>query len=324
MANWIVLRKRDGKVFARNCILDEEDEITKRGAQYLLRLNGRRNPMKLKGFSRAECEEYFEQMDDLLLLREPGRKQKFGLARYYTMYIPKKKRTKSALPYILNTLLLSLCLPLLFLGLLTCRGVYIDSDFSLTGCLIGLLCGMVAHELGHAVACLGYGGWWLEAGLMRSGILPGAYVMLDDSGIRSRLKKVQIALAGVEANLLLAGALLILLSHLDYQGPGVAWRGVMWYAALQNMFLAFLNLAFVQGFDGEQAISLLLGKESAVEAAKVNIRCMFDREKRIRYLDREGVNGLANVLVSCIILLFQLFVPLISLIDIAAVMGVIF
>lgn len=324
MANWVVLRRKSGKVFAHNCILDEEDEITERGAQYLLRLNGRRNPMRLEGFSRAECEEYFEQMDDLLLLREPGRKQKFGLSRYYTMYIPKKKRTKSALPYMLNTLLLSLCLPMFLVGLLTCRGVYIDSNVSMTGCLIGLLSGMVTHELGHAVACLSYGGRWLEAGLMRSGILPGAYVMLDDSGIRSRLKKVQIALAGIEANLLLAGVLLILLPHLDYQGPGAAWRGVMWYAAFQNMFLAFFNLAFVQGFDGEQVISLLLGKESVVEAAKLNILCMFDRGKRRCYLERAGVNGLANVLVSCIILLFQLFVPLISLIDIAVVMGVIF
>ncbi len=318
MANWVVLRRREGKIFARNCLLDEEDEITEREARYLLRLNGRRNPLSIRGFSCEECEEYFEQVNDQYLLRTPERKLVLDSMKLYTLFIPREMRARSVLPRVLNDLLLSLCIPLLLFGIyrVFCCGVHFNDTYTLTGSVVGLLIGIVLHELGHTVACLGYGGRWMEAGVMRRGLIPGAYVLIDYSGIRSRLKKVQINLAGVEMNLLLAGVLLTVFSYADDCRLLYYWSGAASAASLQNILLVCLNLTFVEGFDGEQVISLLLGKESAVGAARASVRCLFDRRKRRRYFEREGINGLANVLVGSIILLFQLLIPILILAEI--------
>lgn len=59
----------------------------------------------------------------------------------------------------------------------------------LLGYGLGIGGGVICHEISHAIACLGYGGKFFEAGVMMKGIMPGAYVLIDDFGIKSRLKK---------------------------------------------------------------------------------------------------------------------------------------
>ena len=48
------------------------------------------------------------------------------------------------------------------------------------------------HELSHAMACLCYGGNFFEAGVTWQKFYPGTYVLIDKSGIDSKLKRVQV------------------------------------------------------------------------------------------------------------------------------------
>jgi len=326
MANWVVLKRRENGVLARNCLTDEEEVLTERQAGYLLKLNGDRHPLKIKGFSYEECREYYSELDDMWLIRNPGRTLDLDSIILYTVYIPAKKRTKSLIPKVLNFLLLVSFIPLLVYGLYRFSEypAPIKEAHFLTGYVGGTLGGMILHEIGHAVACLSYHGRWLEAGFMQSLFCPGAYVLIDESTVRGRLKKVQISLAGVEMNLFLAGILLIVMSYTDSQSPLCDWTGAMLYAVFQNIFLALINLTFVRGLDGEQVISLLLGDGSAVDNAKANIRCILKKRERKLYFKENGVTGVANVCTSAVIMLFQLMIPMVLAANIGVFLGGIF
>jgi len=326
MANWAVLKRRENGVLARNCLTEEETVLTERQARYLLKLNGDRDPMKIKGYSREECMEYYSIFEDLFFIREPGRHIETDAEKLYTLYVPEKKRTRSAVPKILNFLLMVSCVPMFVFGLyrmLDCGGTICDGHF-LAGYLGGMLSGMILHEAGHAVSCLGYHGRWLEAGILQSFLFPGAYVLLDMSEVKDRLKKVQINLAGVEMNLLLAGVLLFILSYTDTRSPLYEWTGAMLYAVFQNVFLVFINLTFMEGLDGEHVISLLLGDKPVVKNAKMHLKCMMNRKKRRRYFKEMGIAGAANVCVSVAVMLYQIIIPLLFLADIGILVGGIF
>ena len=183
---------------------------------------------------------------------------------------------------------------------------------------------MVLHEAAHAVACLSdRNGRWLEAGIMiRWRIIPGAYVWLDTGEIKSRMKKVQINMAGIEMNLLLAGIMMILLVNTRY-GFGVLsqYRTAMLYAVIMNIALVLFNISFVEGLDGEHTISEIFGGDSVVDAAKANIRQMVRGKDRRAYFARMGINGAANLCVSAVVLGFQMVLPLLIIADISMWIG---
>lgn len=329
MANWCILKKRDDRIFARNCLFDEETEITLRQAQYLLRLDGNRNPLYIKGFTRRECIDFFQSLDELYLIRKSGRRLAIDSSNMFTLYIPSKKKTNSIIPKLLNLLLMFSWLPVFVSGLVKFIDVIVEIDFYegswFIGYLVGLVLGIILHELGHAIASLSYGGIWLEAGVMLTGILPGAYVLTDDNRIRKRLKRVQSDMAGIEMNILLVGVCLHILCQLSWYPYGLyKWTGALLEIAILNVYLAALNLLFKKGLDGERCMSLLLGKGSMVENAKANIQKMFSQKTRREYFEVNGINGVANICTSIAIMGFQLMALLIILFYIASVVGGIF
>lgn len=330
MANYVILRRRkDGVIIARNALIDEEIDFTEKQARYLTKLNGNCNPKKVPGFSSEECDRYYHLMDDMLMLRTPGRIQSLGSTKMYTLFIPQKlRRTKSFIPKILNFLLYTSCIPVFITGIVN----FMDSEAICNyahiwlGNLVGLLIGVVAHELSHANSCLSYNGTWMELGVMWSGIFPGAYVMIDDSRIKKKLQKVQINLAGIEMNLLLAGVFLTLSSsRLVQQSMFEEFAGAFYYAGFQNVFLALINITFYEGFDGEHAISILLGKSSVVEDAKKSIAILLDYGKGKKYWQERGItNGMANICTGAIILCSQLILPLVIFSEFAILAGEVF
>ncbi len=61
-ANWVILKKDDDKVFAHNCLTDEDIVLSSRKARYLQRLDGCTDPFEVEGYTYKECEEYYWEM----------------------------------------------------------------------------------------------------------------------------------------------------------------------------------------------------------------------------------------------------------------------
>lgn len=328
MANWVVLKKTKDGIIARNSLTDEEVKLSEREAKYLTRLNGNRDEYKIKGFSFDECNDYYSFLDSYLLIREPGRNMSFGGMKLHTVFIPNKTRTYSVIPKILNFLLWASFLPVFILGLyrvFTYEVIWGMEENPILnfwlGNIGGIFLGMVLHESAHAFACLSdRKGRVFEAGVMLKGFLPGAYVLIDESEIKSRLKRAQINLAGVEMNLLLSGVLMILMT---LGGFFVEWKTAMLYAVIQNVFQALINLTFAEGLDGEHTLSTLLGG-SVVDAAKVNLSLLFNRKRRKKYFAEHGICGVANICTSIAVLGFQLIIPLMIIADISTWIGELF
>ena len=327
-ANWVELKRTEDGIIAKNYLNAEEIELSDREAEYLTRLNGNRHQYRMKGFSVDECIDYYRFMREYLLVREPGRSMNFDGVKLFTMIIFNKTGTNSAIPKILNFLLWTSFLPVFIYGLyriLTHEIIWGIEEHALLNYLLGniggIFLGMILHEAAHAFACLSdrYGRVF-EAGFMLNGVLPGAYVLLNESEIKSRLKRAQINLAGVEMNLLLSGILMILMTSGSFFGE---WINAMLYAVIQNVFLALINLTFAEGLDGEHTISTLLGG-SVVDAAKANLSILFNRKRRKRYFAKHGICGVANMCTSVAILGFQLIVPLLIVADISMWIGELF
>ena len=330
MANWVVLKKSKGKIIARNAAIDEEIELSNRQAKYLTMLNGDRNPRKIEGFTSTECITYMHLFENMMMLRQPGRTQEVGADTIHTIFIPDKlRKTNSVVQKILNFLLLMSFVPVFVVGCISLLNSYDDIGYEhiFLGLVGGTLIGTMFHELAHATACLSFSGRWLELGWMWSGLFPGAYVMIDDYHVKGRLKKLQIHLAGVEMNFLVAGICFMLAASISVNNGLLAdYSGMFFYAGYQNIFLGLLNLCFYNGLDGEHAIATLLGRPMGMsEAKKIISNQIWHRKKAKEYWNEYGTtNGTAKLCVSSMLLVNQIIVPLIILSDIGMVIGWIF
>ena len=142
------------------------------------------------------------------------------------------------------------------------------------GGILGLLAGLFLHELAHAMACMAYGGYVFEIGVMLKLVFPGAYVMMDTRPITGRLKRAQVSAAGIEANLLLAGLALFCAVHF----PGSSLS--LFYTALFNTELALVNLLLVDGLDGAGIMAELLGLDSLSDAVKDGLYGLVGKGRR--------------------------------------------
>lgn len=297
-----------------------------------MRLDGNRNPCKIKGFTKQECEEYYDYLDSEVLIRDEGRTLHADGIMLHIVYIPERKYAGTIIPKILNSLLWLTFLPVFLYGLFRISRYDIEFGMNcnyfcanvITGIVGGLLLGMILHEVGHAIACLAnMKGAFLEAGFMIRGILPGAYVMIDATDVTNRRKKAQIYLAGIEVNLLLSGLLMILMTSVRENSFLGEWKIAMLYAVVQNVILALINISLVENFDGEHTMRALFGGP-IVDAAKANLKQMSSSKKRRNYFRKNGLNGIANICTSVVVLVFQIFIPLLILAEISIFVGGVF
>ena len=61
-----------------------------------------------------------------------------------------------------------------------------------------------------------------------------------------------------------------------------------------------------------------------VDAAKANLKQMFSSKKRRNYFRKNGINGIANICTSVVVLVFQIFIPLLILAEISIFVGGVF
>lgn len=101
------------------------------------------------------------------------------------------------------------------------------------------------------------------------------------------------------------------------------WKIAMLYAVVQNVILALINISLVENFDGEHTMRALFGGP-IVDAAKANLKQMFSSKKRRNYFRKNGINGIANICTSVVVLVFQIFIPLLILAEISIFVGGVF
>ena len=134
------------------------------------------------------------------------------------------------------------------------------------------------------VAGIAYGYPLSEIGVLLWGIFPvGAYVAHSEKSDLLKSERIQFCLAGVELNLLLAGAfLLISMEYYSLSATLVA-------AANLNVALAVFNILPAKSLDGESALSVAIGVDSINELAR---KCL--RKRKIRkQLMKSGLKGYA-------------------------------
>lgn len=315
MANWLLVKlSKDGMYHIKNVLTEENYELDYDTFHFLQSLDGNRNPYKIGREYDVDTEYLLDYFEENWLTRTDGRKLLSAGGTYLrTIYVPKRKRSTSIMPKLYNLLLMIGWLPVFLLGVyrLLFASCSLNSDFMLLGYIFALVVGLILHEISHAMSCLAYGGSFLEAGVMWEHVYPGAYVMIDKSNIKSRLKRIQIDAAGVEMNLLLAGVFLILATNIELLS------GFFLSAAFSNAIIALFNLVFLEGLDGCHVLGELLGLKDGVSGAELIIQ---------NYLKNGDLKEMtANrkvIVITCVVLvLYQVLLPVIFINSVLSIIG---
>lgn len=315
-ANWIRFKRiSENEYNIINLLHDEEIATDAYTVWFTRQLNGKRNPYLIdKSKSKEDIDLLLGKLEAENVIRDKRFFSKFFLFLLVTIWRPKITENFRIASFIINGLLLISFLPLLAFSMF--YFLYytydINFDYMIVGSVAGMLIGLVMHELGHMFACLAYGGRVFEVGVMLQFLLmPGAYVLMNESNIKNRMRRVQVSAAGIEMNLLLTAIFLFLSAMFE------SLSGLFLGAAIQNIFLALLNLTFVDGFDGMTIMCELLGVECIVSKAK---RITKSKHKRKR-LKKDGISGKATIAVSYILRGIQIALPLILALNIMGVIS---
>ena len=301
MSNLLLVKRTEtGTYLVKNIITDESIEMHHSIYNFLKNLDGDTEPKQAAQERESEAECLLADFKERQFVRT-DRKIKLHTGVYLrTLFIPKRKKSNSAIPKIFNILLMLGWCPVLIYGIrcLIWNIHVINSDYYLLGEIIALVLGILLHETAHAMACLAYGGRFFEGGLAWFFMVPGGYVLIDTDDINSILKRVQISLAGVEMNLMLAGIFFILSTVTG------AFSGCFFYGAITNILLAVSNMTFIMGFDGCDALCEILGiRKKAFGIAEIWTLLLFEDERRNVYED-----GKVVLVAGGILLVYQVLI----------------
>lgn len=313
-ANWIRFKRISENEYKIINLLHDEEIVTAAYTVWFARqLNGKRNPYLIDNSkSKEDVDLLLEELEAENVIRDKRFFSKFFLFLLVTVWKPKITENFRIASFIINGLLLISFLPLLAFSIFYFLYYTYDVNFDyvVVGSVAGMLIGLVMHELGHMFACLAYGGRVFEVGVMLQFLLmPGAYVLMNESNIKKRMRRVQVSAAGIEMNLLLTAIFLIISARFE------SLSGFFLGAAIQNVFLALLNLTLVDGFDGMAIMGELLGVENVISKARRITRFKFKRKK----LENDGVSGKATIAVCYILRGIQIALPLIFALNIVGV-----
>lgn len=170
-----------------------------------------------------------------------------------------------------------------------------------------ILLSMTMHEVAHLVAGISNGYRFTDMGLLLLGIFPiGAYVAHLDNRHTSRSARLQVSIAGILTNLLMAAVFLLFSTMPSPLDTTLMMAGNI------NVFLAILNLLPASGLDGEVALSALLGIDSVSKYSKLFLK---SKPFRRRILNA-GADGYACIAVFTINLITSIFVGLLIVFDV--------
>ena len=196
-----------------------------------------------------------------------------------------------------NKVLAFASLPLFLLAMLLMLRSWDEVQHSFNaGLYYGLfILSLVAHEFGHLSAGVSAGYTVTDVCLLLLGIFPiGAYVACRDNTLASKRERIQLSLAGIEAELFMVGLLIILALIFE------SYTLVM--SANTNVLLIIINSLPVRGLDGEAALSALFEVKSI---SNLSTRIILDSKKRKR-LFQSGIIGKMCLMFYFIVFLLKI------------------
>lgn len=263
---------------------------------FLEQLDGYTHPYDIdRSLEPDFVDELLDKLRDVGFIRESLFFKESAGTYLYALHIP-KNRTNEMRPariicFFLSWLILILWVPLLGFGIFSFVNNQLTTDYLMLGLVFGTVIGACLHEISHAISGCAYGALIFEMGVMLSHfVLPGAYVLMDETPVKRKLRRAQINAAGIEMNLLLAGGFLLIAS-LTYE-----YSGLFFGCALANVFLGLLNLTVAFGLDGEHIMGNLIGEDNF--AGKSMITIIGKKERTL--LRKRGTNGKALIVASYI------------------------
>lgn len=313
LANWIRFKRTSENEYEIVDLLHDKRITTDAYTVWFIRqLNGKRNPYLIdKTKTKDEVDLLLDRFETKEIIRDKRFLSKNIFQTLITVWRPRVTSNLRLASFFINFLMMISFVPLILFS-----AAYfilfvndISLDYIITGSVAGLIVGLALHELGHMIACLGYGGRVFEVGLGLNFFLPCAYVLMNENHIKTRMRKVQVSAAGIEMNFLLASLCLFLATHIEFLS------GFLLGAAIQNVFLAFLNLTLIDGFDGMAIMNEILGTDSAVEKAKRVTKSKVLRKR----LKKDGVSGRTTIFACYILRIMQIGLPVVVLLNIVGV-----
>lgn len=315
LANWIRFKKVSYDTYEIHDLIHESIfETTEYWVWFAKQLDGKTNPYRIdREMPREKIDRMLKAFKENDVIRDSRFLSKSLLSTLFTVWTPNVTKKMRRVSYVLNALLLISVIPMLVFSIFYFVNYIgdISMDYIISGSLIGMLLGMIMHEMGHMIAGLAYGGQVFEVGAMFQFLIPGAYVLMSQENIKQRMKRIQVSAAGIEMNLLLTAIFVILSVQFE------VLSGFFLGAAINNALLAFLNLTFVDGFDGMSIIGELLGVEELVSKAKRITKSKWKRSK----LQKDGVSGNATIVACYIFKVIQIALPLIIAVNIIGVIS---
>ena len=315
LSNWVMMQRLNYHEYKLLDYLYEDSYVIDASyAEFIKQLDGKTDPYIIdQSLSKHQVDKMIEELTYEYLIRTSRVLFKSLGMLEYTVWIPKWRNKGARFMKLLNSLLLISWLPIFILGcfLFNHYFEYLYIDMSLFGYILGLLIGIVIHELAHACAGIAYGAKVFEFGIGFSSFIPMAYTLMDNENC-SKWSKIQIMAAGVEANFLITGLSFILMIILRYQGV------IFFWIAINNIFMGFLNLLFIRGLDGMAIFSHLLGLED-IDFVRDAKRIIFIKNVRKPILNK-GLIGYCLYALSWIVLILQTGLPILFVLNIVGVL----
>ncbi len=314
LANWIRFKPiTDDDYIIYNLLNNQRLKTDRYMVWFARQLNGKTDPYKIDPrLFKEDVDLILAELKDNEIIRDPRFVSKSLWALLITVWQPRVTANFRMISFFINGLLLISWLPLLIFSIFYFADNIdiINTDYMTLGTFAGLFIGLFLHEIGHMLACLAYGGKVFELGAMFLMFLPGAYVMMNERNIKTRMKRVQVSAAGVEMNLVLTA--LFLIFAVKFESVSGFFLGM----AIQNGFLALVNMMFITGFDGSKIMGELLGTENLIDGTSEIVSSRF----RKRTLKKDGIPGIFTIVVCYIFKAIQISLPVLVLLN---VMGVI-
>lgn len=318
LCNWLSVRKTEKGYEITNELSDDEVFTTTEYGddtyiEFITSLDGKTDYRSIVTYSPRVATAIINELHSFGLLRESRWLCRSLSFIAYSLIIPKHQSTNSVLPRIINALLWTLFFPILIYGLVCLSNAFYNlNEISVVGIICGYALGILCHEAGHGIATLSVGGRVLEYGLQISNFCPGAYTLLKNDDNLSLIKRLQVDAAGIQANLLLAGIAFVLtkkyIQNIDF----------LYCFGSTNLLLGVLNLCNINGNDGSNILSKLLGVDgSIVDLAKATV---FDPERRT-YLLNCGSVGRTTLCAYCLVLFMQVATPALMIANVCGVIA---
>lgn len=229
-------------------------------------------------------QETLDKLEDCKIITKhrymPG-----GISSSFMLFVMDAAKVRNLwLFHILNFLLPGISMLSLLVGavLWLQHGDVIVGNVNFLVLYIGIAISAFLHEVGHLIAAVSYGSKKMEVGVSLMWFIPtGGYVTHDKLETRSVKERIQVSMAGIEANCLLAG-IIFTLRVVFYSSPEtLLWIGLI------NVVLVFYNLLPLFGSDGEKLLEELLGVKNYGKAAK---KALLVKENRLKLL-HSGFKG---------------------------------